>query len=93
MLHEEEPGSFYLTDFLVRHFETLIIKGMGLDRFPQLLPDYFGNYRRLVYLAQVEDAELAARAEAAAAKLGLAYEYRFTGYGELADFMARAAGE
>ena len=92
-LHEEELGSFYLTDYLARHFETLIIKGMGLDRFPELMEAYFGNYRRLVYLAQTEDAELVEKAKAAAARLGLDYEYRLTGYGELTDFMTRAAGE
>lgn len=92
-LHEEELGSFYLTDYLARHFETLIIKGMGLDRFPELMETYFGNYRRLVYLAQTEDAELVDKAKAAAARLGLDYEYRLTGYGELTDFMTRAAGE
>ncbi|MCK5623215.1 MAG: DUF1638 domain-containing protein, partial [Alphaproteobacteria bacterium] len=92
-LHEEELGSFYLTDYLARHFDTLIIKGMGLDRFPELMEAYFGNYRRLVYLAQTEDAELAEKAKAAAAKLGLDYEFRMTGYGELTDFMERAAGE
>lgn len=90
-LHDDEPGTFYLTDYLTRHFDTLIIKGMGLDRFPQLMPDYFGNYRRLVYLAQTEDAGLTEQAKAAAAKLGLAFERRTTGYGELATFMARAA--
>ena len=92
-LHEEELGTLYLTDYLTRHFETLIIEGMGLDRFPQLMEDYFGNYRRLVYLAQTEDAELIEMAKAAAARLGLDYEYRFTGYGELTDFMTRAAGD
>lgn len=92
-LHEEEIGSFYLTDYLTRHFETLIIKGMGLDRFPELMEAYFGNYRRLVYLAQTEDAELVEKAKAAAARLGLDYEFRLTGYGELTDFMTRAAGE
>ncbi len=92
-LHDDEPGSFYLTDYLVRHFDALIIKGMGLDRFPQLLADYFGNYARLVYLAQTEDEALQDKARKAAERLGLAYEYRFTGYGELAAFMAEAAGE
>jgi hypothetical protein len=91
-LHEEELGSFYLTDYLVRHFETLIIKGMGLERFPELMEAYFGNYRRLVYLAQTEDPELVEKAKAAAVRLGLDYEYRLTGYGELTDFMTRAAG-
>ncbi len=92
-LHDEEPGSFYLTDYLVRHFDALMIKGMGLDRFPQLLADYFGNYKRLVYLAQTEDPALQDKARKAAERLGLSYEYRFTGYGELAEFMAEAAGE
>ena len=85
------PGTFYLTDFLARQFDTLVIEGLGLDRHPELLPMYFGNYRRLVYLAQTEDAELQAAAQAAAARLGLAYEYRFTGLGGLADFVRTAA--
>jgi hypothetical protein len=51
-LHDEEPGTFYLTDYLARHFDTLIVKGLGLDRHPELFDDYFRNYRRLVYLAQ-----------------------------------------
>jgi hypothetical protein len=92
-LHEEEIGSFFLTDYLTRHFDTLIIKGMGLDRHPQLMEIYFGNYKRLVYLAQTEDAALQEKAKTAAERLGLEYEYRFTGYGELTDFMARAAGQ
>ena len=90
-LHDDEPGSFYLTDYLARHFDTLIIKGMGLDRYPQLMADYFGNYRRLVYLAQTEDKDLQERAKRAAKRLGLSYEYRFTGYGELSEFMTRGA--
>src|SRR5260370_12518393 len=81
---EDEPGTFFLTDFLVRHFERLVIQGLGLDRFPQLRDDYFGHYRRLVHLAQVDDAELSAKAEAAALRLGLAFERRFTGLGGLA---------
>lgn len=90
-MHDAEPGTFYLTDYLVKHFDRLIIAGLGLDRHPQLRDDYFGNYRRLVYLAQVEDPALDAAAARAAQRLGLAYERRFTGYGELGDFMARAA--
>jgi hypothetical protein len=90
-LADEEPGTFYLTDYLVKHFDRLIIQGLGLDRFPQLRDDYFGNYRRLVYLAQVEDADLLARARAAADRLGLAFEHRQVGYGTLARFMAQAA--
>jgi len=86
-----EPGTFYLTDYLARHFDRLIIEGLGIDRHPQLLDDYFGNYRRLVYLAQIDDPELDARAEAAAAHLGLVFKRRKTGYGELAGFIADAA--
>lgn len=92
-LAEAEIGSFYLTDYLVRHFERLIIQGLGLDRHPQLLDVYFGNYKRLVYLAQTEDKDLQARAAAAAERLGLAYHYHFTGYGGLGDFIAPAAQE
>ena len=82
-LSEEEPCSFYLTDFLVRHFERLVIEGLGIDRHPELLPLYFGNYKRLVYLAQVRSPELEEAARAAAARLGLAFELRATGYGDL----------
>lgn len=89
-LAEEQPGTFYLTDFLVRHFERLVIEGLGLDRHPELREDYFRNYRRLVYLAQTRDPELAAAARAAAARLGLAYEERYTGFGELEGSLARA---
>lgn len=91
-LHEAEPGTFYLTDYLVRSFEALVIRGLGLDRHPELLPLYFGNYRRLVYLAQTDDPELTARAEAAARRLGLDFERRFTGLGELAPAIAAFAG-
>jgi hypothetical protein len=86
-LAEEEPGTFYLTDFLVRHFDALVIRGLGLDRFPQLRDDYFGNYRRVVHLAQFEDPDLAAKARAAADRLGLAYERRFTGLGGIRAFL------
>lgn len=88
---EAEPACFYLTDYLARHFDRLIIEGLGLDRHPELLPDYFGNYKKLVYLAQTEDPALDAKARAAADKLGLAYEYRFTGYGGLNEFLKAAS--
>lgn len=78
-LHEAEPGSFYLTDFLVRNFERLVIRGLGLDRHPELLPAYFGNYVRVVHLAQSGSPELAEKARAAARRLGLAFESRHTG--------------
>jgi Protein of unknown function (DUF1638) len=86
-LAEEEPGTFYLTDFLARHFNTLVIKGLGLDRFPQLRDDYFHAYRRVVHLAQIDDPETTENAKAAAERLGLAYERRFTGLGGLARFL------
>ncbi len=86
-LAEEEPGTFYLTDFLARHFDTLVIRGLGLDRFPQLRDDYFGAYRRVVHLAQFDDPEMAAAARAAADRLGLAYERRFTGLAGVASFL------
>jgi len=82
-LQDAELGTFYLTDFLARQFETLVIAGLGLDRHPELLPLYFGNYTRLVYLAQTDDPDLTRRAEAAAARLGLRFERIRTGYGEL----------
>jgi hypothetical protein len=88
---EHEFTAFYLTDYLARHFDKLIWEGLGLDRHPELLKDYFQHYTKVVYLAQVEDADLRTKAEAAADKLGLAYEYRFTGYGELeTEMMSRA---
>jgi hypothetical protein len=85
---EEEIGTFFLTDFLVRHFDRLVIKGLGLDRFPQLQGDYFGHYRRLVYLAQFDDPELTEKAKAAAERLGLSFERRLTGLGGMAQFFA-----
>jgi hypothetical protein len=85
--HEAEIGTFYLTDYLVRHFDRLIIKGLGLDRFPELLPDYFGHYTRVMYLAQTDDPHLTAKARTAADRLGLAFERRFTGYGGLGSFV------
>jgi hypothetical protein len=90
---DADPACFYLTDYLARHFERLIIEGLGIDRHPELLPMYFGNYKTLVYLAQTDDPDLKAKAEAAAARLGLAYEYRRTGYGELGSFLQAASDE
>lgn len=90
---EEETGAFFLTDFLARQFDTLIWKGMGLDRHSDLRDLYFGNYDRVVHLAQTDDAALDARARAAAERLGLRYVRRATGYGELADFVRAAAAQ
>ncbi len=88
---EEDVTAFFLTDYLARHFDKLVWQGLGLDRHPELLPMYFGNYTKIVYLAQVEDGDLLTKAKAAAGKLGLGFEYRFTGYGELASEMAKRA--
>ncbi len=88
---EDEITAFYLTDYLARHFDKLIWEGLGMDRHPELLPLYFGNYTKIVYLAQTRDDELNRKAKAAAEKLGLAYEYRFTGYGELESEMTKLA--
>jgi hypothetical protein len=90
-LADEAPGTFYLTDFLARQFETLVIEGLGLDHHPELLPVYFGNYTRLVHLAQSDDPVLTATAQAAAERLGLAFERVPTGLGELATFINAAA--
>jgi hypothetical protein len=89
-LQEEEIGTFYLTDFLARQFDSIIWTGLGLDRHPELLPDYFGAYHRLVYLAQSDDPELTERARAAAERLGLTFERRATGYGDLATSIQHA---
>jgi Protein of unknown function (DUF1638) len=92
-MHEEEPATFYLTDFLARHFEALVVRGLKLDLYPELLPQMFGNYRRLVYLAQTDDAALDERARQAADYLGLAFERRRTGYGELRPSLERFVEE
>lgn len=89
---EDEFDAFYLTDFLVRQFDAFVWKPMGLDRHPELRDMYFGNYTKLVYQAQLNDAALDAKAEDCARRLGLAYERRFTGYGDLAVTLARVAG-
>ncbi len=83
-ISEDEITTFYLTDFLVRQFDAFIIKPMGLDRHPDLRDMYFGNYEKLVYQAQTDDPALTAKAKTCADRLGLAFERRFTGYGDLA---------
>ncbi|WP_119840248.1 DUF1638 domain-containing protein [Pseudooceanicola algae] len=85
----DEVTAFYLTDFLARQFDTFVWKPLGLDRHPELRDMYFGNYDRLVYLAQTEDAALTEQARACAERLGLTFERRFTGYGDLATELAR----
>jgi hypothetical protein len=88
---ETEFTAFYLTDFLVRQFDAFVWRPMGLDRHPELRDMYFGNYTKLVYQAQTEDAGLDSKARDCAARLGLAYERRSTGYGDLEPALKRAA--
>jgi len=88
-MQEEEVGTYYLTDFLARHFEALIVRPYRLDTHPELVQVMFGNYTRLMYLAQTDDPSLRERARAAASFLRLAYEERRTGYGELAPSLTR----
>ncbi|MBZ8119063.1 DUF1638 domain-containing protein [Roseovarius sp. LXJ103] len=88
--HEDEISAFYLTDFLVKQFDAFVWRPMGLDKHPELREMYFGNYTKLVYQAQTDDAALRAKAEDCAARLSLAYEYRFTGYGDLQTALASA---
>lgn len=78
-LADQEPGSFYLTDFLVQHFDRLVVRGLGLDRKPELMPLYFGNYQRVVYLAQTKSLKLQSMAQRHANFLGLDYLYHFAG--------------
>jgi len=87
---EDDMTSFYMTDFLCRQFEAFFIKPLGLDRHPELAKEFFGNYEKLVYLAQTEDPALEQVARDAAKMLGLAYERRLTGYGDLEPALARA---
>lgn len=86
----DDPTAFYLTDFLVRHFDRLVIEGLGIDRHPELSDIYFGNYTRIVYVAQTEDPALQDKARHIAERLGLAYDYRPAGYGELETFLQNA---
>lgn len=91
-LADAEPGTFYLTDFLLKNFERLVIRALGIDRHPELKDEYFRNYRRLVYLAQALKPGSLERARQIAAELGLSFEYRYSGYGELATRLRAVAG-
>lgn len=88
---DDDMTTFYATDFLCRHVETFFMKPLGLDRHPELIKDYFGNYERLVYLAQTDDDELSKTAEGLARLLGLAYERRYTGFGDLTPALGNAS--
>lgn len=83
LVEDADMTSFYMTDFLCRQFDAFFIKPLGLDRHPELIPDFFGNYEKVVYLAQTDDPALEQVAKDAAVLLGLGYEKRFTGYGDL----------
>lgn len=91
-LHDEDPATFYLTDFLVKHFDRLVWQGLGLDRWPQLRDDYFGNYRRVIYLSQVSSDLLVSKAREAAARLGLEFEHHHVGYGDFEPTVLTVAG-
>jgi hypothetical protein len=92
-MQEQEPGTFYLTDFLAQHFQRLVIEILGIDRHPELLEIYFGNYTRLVYLAQTDSDEITEIARAAADQLGLRFERKFTGMGEMVPELDAAMQE
>jgi len=87
-LADSEPGTFYLTDFLLRHFERLVVRPLGLDRHPELTLEYFRNYRKLVYLSQAPRPEALEQARRIAERFGFQFEHRFTGYGELGTRLA-----
>ncbi|MEO3414080.1 DUF1638 domain-containing protein [Roseovarius sp. CAU 1744] len=88
-----EITAFYLTDFLVKQFDAFVWKPMGLDRHPELRDMIFGNYTKLVYQAQIRDAALLEKAQDCARRLGLEFEYRFTGYGDLETALRGVAGK
>jgi Protein of unknown function (DUF1638) len=91
-LHDAEPGTFFLTDFLARHFEALVWQGLGLDRHPELLAVYFAHYRRVVLLSQSDDDAVVIAGRAAAQRLGLEFEHRHVGRDRLvAAIPVRAA--
>jgi Protein of unknown function (DUF1638) len=90
---DTEFTAFYLTDFLARQFDAFVWRPMGLDRYPELRDMYFGNYTKLVYLAQTDDPALMAKAEDCARRLRLTFEHRWTGYGDLAGVLRDTAAK
>jgi hypothetical protein len=91
-LSEAEPGTFYLTDFLLRHFDRLVTRSLGLDRHPELAAEYFRHYKKLVYLSQSETPGAIERARRIADSFGFAFEYHYTGYGDLGTHLAAVVG-
>ena len=89
-MHEEELGTFFLTDFLAKHFDALLWQGLGLDRHPELLDMYFGNYKRVVLISQSEDESIIDRGRAAARRLGLEFEHRHVGLEPFTDAVTNA---
>ena len=93
-LSDQELGTFYLTDFLVKHFDRMVWRTLGLDRHPQLLDTYFAHYRRVVYLSQTDRPDLVTKARECAGRLGLSFEHEIVGYGEMElELIKFAAGE
>jgi len=88
-IQEEEIGTFYVTDFLVQQFDSYVWKSLGLDKHPELKEMYFGNYKRLVFLAQTDNQSLTQLAERCAERLGLKFERLFTGYGDMESKLKR----
>ncbi len=84
---DQELGTFFLTDYMVRHFERIVMKGMGLRDHPHLRDIYFAHYKRVLYIAQTDDAALVEKARQAAATLQLDYDYHYTGYGDYTAFL------
>ena len=91
-MHSDEPGTFFLTDFLVRQFDQLVIVGLGLDKHPELRDEYFGNYTRVMLISQSDDPVLVAMGQKAAEALGLRFEHRHVGMGPFADAMVTITG-
>jgi len=90
-LHGDDPTAFYLTDYLTRHFDRLVLDGLGITEHPELRHQYFGNYTKVIYLSQGQDADLLARAKVAAQQLDLTFEHHPTGYGDLEPAVVHVA--
>ncbi len=84
-------SAFFLTDFMVKHFDKFFWESLWLDKHPELLSMYFGNYTKVIYTAQIKDEQFEQEAKAIAGRLGLEYEYRYTGYGDLQTYMHKTA--